>query len=231
MHGKDARPMSQSDSFIDEVTEELRRDQLFRALKKWGWIGVLAVVILVGAAAYREISLNRATQSAQSFGDAVIAALDLPDPEDRAAALSQIVPQADNQDVILTFIRASDLSAEDAPAAAAALRAIADRPDILPRYRDLALLRAHMLAPLADEGLRAATLARLAEDGAPFAGLAREMQALEMLNAGDRAGAVAALRALSEQSVVTFSQRDRITALILALESGATLTGQSAASE
>jgi len=32
--------MSQSDSFIDEVTEELRRDQLFRALKRWGWIGV-----------------------------------------------------------------------------------------------------------------------------------------------------------------------------------------------
>lgn len=223
--------MSQSDSFIDEVTEELRRDQLFRALKRWGWIGVLAVVLLVGAAAYREISLSRATQSAQSFGDAVIAALDLPDADARAAALSDILPQADNQDVILTFIRASDLSQSDAPAAAEALRAIADRPDILPRYRDLALLRAHMLSPLEDEGLRAATLARLAQDEAPFAGLAREMQALELLNAGDISGALDALRALSEQSVVTLSQRDRITALILALESGATLTGQGAASE
>ena len=76
-----------------------------------------------------------------------------------------------------------------------------------------------------------ATLARLAEDGAPFAGIAREMQALELLKAGDKEGAIAALEALSEQSVVTLSQRQRISALIFALQSGATITGQSASSE
>ena len=223
--------MSQSDSFIDEVTEELRRDQLFRALKRWGWIGVLAVVALVGAATYREISTNRDLAAARDFGDAVIAALDLPDAEDRAAALAEITPSRSNQEVLLAFIRASDLSESDPVAAAAALRAIADAPDLLPRYRDLALLRAHILAPLEDQGLVDATLARLAEDGAPFAGIAREMQALELLKAGDKEGAIAALEALSEQSVVTLSQRQRISALIFALQSGATITGQSASSE
>ncbi|MGB1023836.1 MAG: hypothetical protein ACPGVQ_04985 [Paracoccaceae bacterium] len=223
--------MSQSDSFIDEVTEELRRDQLFRALKRWGWIGVLAVVALVGAATYREISTNRDLAAARGFGDAVIAALDLPDAEARAAALAEITPSRSNQEVLLAFIRASDLSESDPVAAAAALRAIADAPDLLPRYRDLALLRAHILAPLEDQGLVDATLARLAEDGAPFAGIAREMQALELLKAGDKEGAIAALEALSEQSVVTLSQRQRISALIFALQSGATITGQSASSE
>ena len=223
--------MSQSDSFIDEVTEELRRDQLFRALKRWGWIGVLAVVALVGAATYREISTNRDLAAARDFGDAVIAALDLPDAETRAAALAEITPSRSNQEVLLAFIRASDLSESDPVAAAAALRAIADAPDLLPRYRDLALLRAHILAPLEDQGLVDATLARLAEDGAPFAGIAREMQALELLKAGDKEGAIAALEALSEQSVVTLSQRQRISALIFALQSGATITGQSASSE
>lgn len=223
--------MSQSDSFIDEVTEELRRDQLFRALKRWGWIGVLAVVALVGAATYREISTNRDLAAARDFGDAVIAALDLPDAVARAAALAEITPSRSNQEVLLAFIRASDLSESDPVAAAAALRAIADAPDLLPRYRDLALLRAHILAPLEDQGLVDATLARLAEDGAPFAGIAREMQALELLKAGDKEGAIAALEALSEQSVVTLSQRQRISALIFALQSGATITGQSASSE
>ena len=223
--------MSQSDSFIDEVTEELRRDQLFRALKRWGWIGVLAVVALVGAATYREISTNRDLAAARDFGDAVIAALDLPDAEARTAALAEITPSRSNQEVLLAFIRASDLSESDPVAAAAALRAIADAPDLLPRYRDLALLRAHILAPLEDQGLVDATLARLAEDGAPFAGIAREMQALELLKAGDKEGAIAALEALSEQSVVTLSQRQRISALIFALQSGVTITGQNAASE
>ncbi len=223
--------MSQSDSFIDEVTEELRRDQLFRALKRWGWIGVLAVVALVGAATYREISTNRDLAAARDFGDAVIAALDLPDAEARAAAFAEITPSRSNQEVLLAFIRASDLSESDPVAAAAALRAIADAPDLLPRYRDLALLRAHILAPLEDQGLVDATLARLAEDGAPFAGIAREMQALELLKAGDKEGAIAALEALSEQSVVTLSQRQRISALIFALQSGATIAGQSASFE
>ena len=223
--------MSQSDSFIDEVTEELRRDQLFRAFKRWGWIGVLAVVALVGAATYREISTNRDLAAARDFGDAVIAALDLPDAEARAAAFAEITPSRSNQEVLLAFISASDLSESDPVAAAAALRAIADAPDLLPRYRDLALLRAHILAPLEDQGLVDATLARLAEDGAPFAGIAREMQALELLKAGDKEGAIAALEALSEQSVVTLSQRQRISALIFALQSGATITGQSASSE
>lgn len=223
--------MSQSDSFIDEVTEELRRDQLFRALKRWGWIGVLAIVALVGAASYREISTNRDLAAARDFGDAVIAALDLPDSEARAAALAEITSSRSNQEVLLAFIRASDLSESDPVAAAAALRAIADAPDLMPRYRDLALLRAHILVPLADQGLVDVTLARLAEDGAPFAGIAREMQALELLKTGDKEGAIAALEALSEQSVVTLSQRQRISALIFALQSGATITGQSASSE
>ncbi len=34
--------MSSQDSFVDEVTDELRRDRLFAAFRKYGWIGVAA---------------------------------------------------------------------------------------------------------------------------------------------------------------------------------------------
>ena len=36
--------MSNPDSFIDEVTEEVRRDRLFAMFRKYGWIGVAIVL-------------------------------------------------------------------------------------------------------------------------------------------------------------------------------------------
>ncbi len=36
--------MSNNDSFIDEVNEEVRRDKLYALFRKYGWIGVVAVL-------------------------------------------------------------------------------------------------------------------------------------------------------------------------------------------
>ncbi len=68
--------LSNPDSFIDEVTEEVRRDRLFAMFRKYGWIGVLAVVAIVGGAAYTEWSKARSEARAQAFGDAVLDAVD-----------------------------------------------------------------------------------------------------------------------------------------------------------
>ena len=46
--------MSNPDSFVDEVTDAVRRDRLFAAFRKYGWIGVVLVVLIVGGAAYNE---------------------------------------------------------------------------------------------------------------------------------------------------------------------------------
>ena len=46
--------MSDVDSFIDEVSEEVRRERLYIALRRYGWIGVLAVLLLVGGASWRQ---------------------------------------------------------------------------------------------------------------------------------------------------------------------------------
>ena len=56
---------NQNDSFIDEVTEELRRDRLYGAMRRYGWIGVLLIVVIVGGAAWREYSLARDRAAAQ----------------------------------------------------------------------------------------------------------------------------------------------------------------------
>ena len=46
--------MSNPDSFIDEVTEEVRRDRLFRLFRKYGWIGVVIILGLVGGTAWTD---------------------------------------------------------------------------------------------------------------------------------------------------------------------------------
>ena len=82
--------MSDTDSFIDEVTEEVRRDRLFLMMKRYGWIGAAVVVAIVGGAAYREYDRAQTTAAAEALGDAVIAALAENETDKRAEALATI---------------------------------------------------------------------------------------------------------------------------------------------
>ena len=50
--------MSETDSFIEEVSEEVRKDRLFAIMRKYGWIALLAVLLMVSGTAYREYSLT-----------------------------------------------------------------------------------------------------------------------------------------------------------------------------
>ena len=86
--------MSNPDSFIEEVTEEVRRDRLFNLMGRYGWIAIAAVVLLVVGAAYNEWQKARDTAAARAFGDAVLTAIEAPTPEERAAGLAAI--QADD---------------------------------------------------------------------------------------------------------------------------------------
>ena len=54
--------MSDTDSFIEEVSEEVRRDRLFRLFRKYAWLAILLVVLIVAGAAlneYRKITKQR----------------------------------------------------------------------------------------------------------------------------------------------------------------------------
>ena len=82
--------MSETDSFIDEVTEEVRRDRLFAMFRKYGWIGILGVLLIVGGAAWNEWQKARAEAAAQSFGDKVAAAMANNEPAARETALTGI---------------------------------------------------------------------------------------------------------------------------------------------
>ena len=81
--------MSQNESFIDEVTEELRRDRLFALFRRWAWLAVLLVLLVVGLAAWNEWQKARRASAAQALGDGISAALETPDPGAQRSAPSR----------------------------------------------------------------------------------------------------------------------------------------------
>ena len=208
--------MSNPESFIDEVTEEVRRDKLFKVFRKYGWIGIVLVLGLVGGSAWNEWQKSKAEASAEAFGDAVSTALELPDPAARRTALAA-VPADGPQMAILQLLLASDPD-EDSAARLAALDAViadAAKPQL---YRDLATLRRVIVAgdvtPLAD---RRTALEGLAIAGRPFRVLAQEQLAYLLIEEGQTDAAIAALQALAQDQEASPALRGRVGQVIVAL--------------
>lgn len=208
--------MSNPDSFIEEVTEEVRRDRLFAAFRKYGWIGGLVVLGIVGGAAWNEWQKSQAAARAQGFGDAMLEALDTGGAVDRREAMAA-VPADGNQIAIRTLMLASD-PADDKAAALAALDALiadATQPEI---YRDMAQLRRVMVAgadmPLTD---RRAALEGISAPGRAFRTLAAEQLAYLLIEEGKKDEAIAALTALMQDQEAPQGLRGRAGQVIVAL--------------
>lgn len=208
--------MSNPDSFIDEVTEEVRRDRLFRIFRKYGWVGVLVILGLVGGTIWTEWSKSRAESRAQTFGDAVIDAMDQGTPEERSEALAAVPADAD-QTAILQLILSAD-SAADKTVTLAALEKVANDASLTPAYRDLAVLRRVLVAgadlPLAD---RRTALQAIAAPGRPYRVLAEEQLGYLLIEEGKTADAITALTTLVQDQEASGSLRARLGQVITAL--------------
>lgn len=211
--------MSNTDSFIDEVTEEVRRDRLFTAMRRYGWIGILLVVLIVGGAAWNEWSKSRAEAEARAFGDALMAAMAAETPAARAEALEAVPAEGAERAALEGFLAAaSSLEAGDEAAALAHWDAIAANGELPVTWRHLALIKRVIAAgtdmPASERG---AALENLAAPGAPYRMLALEQQALDLVAAGETDAAVERLRALLQEPGVTSGLRRRATQLMVAL--------------
>ncbi len=209
--------MSNPDSFINEVTEDLRRDRMIGYLRRYGWIAVLAVVLIVGGTAWNEWRKASDRASAEAFGDAVLAALENDAPADRVRALAQIETTG-AQAGLVQLLSAGELLETDRAAALAALQAAAADTALSDAYRQLAALK-RVIAAGADLPLseREEVLARLAQPGQPMRPLALEQSALLQLEQGNRETAIEILTDLLSQSGVSDALRRRVTQLLVAL--------------
>ncbi|OWU82966.1 hypothetical protein ATO6_21170 [Oceanicola sp. 22II-s10i] len=211
--------MSQSDSFIDEVTEEVRRDRNFALLKRYGWIALLVVVVVVGAAAWNEYQKATARAEAEALGDDLLSALQQADPAERVTALAAVEVTGPGQSAVRNMLQAGEaVEAGDTAAAVDRLMAVAETEGLSRIYRDLARFKALGLSgPGTSPADRRAGYEQLAAPGAPLRLMALEQIALTQIEEGDRDAAVATLRGVLSDAELTAGLRQRISQLMVAL--------------
>ncbi|MEQ3669771.1 hypothetical protein [Pseudophaeobacter sp.] len=211
--------MSDTDSFIDEVTEEVRRDRLFGTLKRYGWIGGLAVVLIVGGASLREYNKAQELAASQKLGDDMIAALSSDDDLQRADSLSKISAQTPGGAAVLAMLQAGALAdAGQQDEAVARLQAVALDAELPLIYRHIASFKAlGMQQDSLSIAERRLQFEALAQPGAPLALLAAEQMALLDIEAGDPDAAIDRLKTIIQDAGVTADLKERATQVMVAL--------------
>ena len=206
--------MSNPESFIDEVTEEVRRDKLYAQLRKYGWIGVLAVLLLVGGAAANEWIKARDRAAAEATGDAILAAVEIDDAAARLATLDGLGAEGDRT-ALITLIAAA--VADDPAEADRRLAALAEDTSRPALYRDLAQLKRTLLPGALDAAARVEVLTPLTAPGGAFRVLAEEQIALAEIELGQTEAARTRLEALLSDTEASQALRRRVSQLIVAL--------------
>lgn len=212
--------MANQDSFIEEVNEEVRRDRLYALLRRYGWIAILLILVLVGGAAWNEWRKASERAQAEALGNAVVAALEAPDADARRSALTDIDTAENNGAAALVALLLAGLDREagDRAEARAGLEGLAGDASLPPLYRDLAALKIVLLSGdemSADD--RIAQLQALALPGAPYRLLALEQIALAEVARGDVDAALTRLGEIAADGQATPSQRRRTAQLMVAL--------------
>ena len=211
--------MSNNESFIQEVSEEVRRDRLYRILKKWGWIGIAVIVALVGGASFNEWNKDSKMNSARNLGDRVLSAVSNKDPIE----LKEIETSNISQDIFIkNLLLAILLSDNKLDASKKALEEIRDLPGITKTYKELNAFKLGLLL-LKEDNLtsdeRFGVFEEFVEPGSPFRLLAKEQQALILIEQGKLELAIKALTEISVDSETTASLKRRVTQLRISLGS------------
>ncbi|MEM9641026.1 MAG: hypothetical protein AAGA19_05955 [Pseudomonadota bacterium] len=190
--------MSNTDSFLEEVSEEVRRDRMIQFLTKNAlWIG-LGVFVIIAGAVYFEWRSSSAQAAAEARGDALWQALETDDPAARLEALTAIEMPGDDGLSFLNMQRAAALlAADDREGASAILQQIASGGQGSATLRDIARLKlVSISADILPVQERLDILNALMVDGHALRGAALEQRALIRLAEGNMAGAAEDLRAL-----------------------------------
>ena len=211
--------MSDTDSFLQEVSEELRRDKLYRNIRKYGWIAILLVIVIVGAATYREYQKSQAKMEAELFGTSIIDALTEKNAADRILKLQKINAPEENARAILAMLLSAEANANgSATLEMSSLSEITQRLSIDAHYRDLLNFKILLgSAEIMDLDKRIIAFEVLSKPGNPFRLLAEEQIALIELELGNTDDAIEKISQILLDSELTTGLRNRATQMMIAL--------------
>lgn len=186
---------NQDDSFIREVNDELRSDQMRTIWKRFGRVLIgIAVLIVIGTAGKVGYDYWHKMSSSAS-GDEFLAALNLArenKPDEALAALDDLEKEGYGSYPVLARLRGASITAQkgDTEAAVAAFSEVGKDTSVPAALRDAARLRAAYL--LIDTGSYEQVSAEAEALSTPQHALrhsAREVLGLSAFKAGDKAKA------------------------------------------
>ena len=232
-----ALPSDPAESFVREVDENLRRDQMRDMAKSYGkWIALAVVLFLVAVGGYL-FWQNRQQEQARTDSETISAALDKVASGNTKGARDALAPLADSSNgmtrATAIFGQAALALRQNDRKTATELYRKAAADDGLPQtHRDLATIRLTLtefdqLKP--DEVI--SRLSALAQPGKPYFGTAGEMTGMAMLAKGDKAGAGQLFARIAADKQVPQSIRARAVQLAgsLGVDATASIPGDPAA--
>lgn len=211
------------DLIFREVDEDVRRDRATEMARRYGPHAIAVVVLVVAITAavvgWRQYTTSQQQAQGAQFEQAM-ALLESDRPAEAAEIFEALVAEGSDGYRALAGQQAAAAraAAGDEAGALSAYDRIRRDVDLPAEQRDLAAIKAAMLA-LKLEGGDAATerLQQVLDGAGPFRSMAREVQASAQLTAGDREGAVATLKALIEDATASAGVKARAEQFLRAL--------------
>ena len=212
--------MSDTDSFIEEVSEEVRRDRLYGFFRKYAWIGILVVVTIVGGTAFLEFQKAKAKIKAEALGSAIIEALEISNEKERVERLSNIdVSNSEAKSIVALLLAAEEMSLQNYDAASRNLNAISEDQSISQIYRDMAKFKFLLISHSRLEvELLLTGFEDLASPGNPFRLLAEEQIALLRLKNKENEAAINTLKSILDDAELTDTIKQRVSQLLISLD-------------
>lgn len=232
-----ALPPEQAETFVREVDENLRRDQMRDAARRWGkWIvaAIILFLVAIGGFLYWQ---NRQADLAAKESEQISAALDRVGSGNFKGAQADLAPlgQSSNDVTRATALlgqAAMSVRQGDRKGASDIYKQVAADDGLPQSFRDLATVRGTAVdfdSMKPDEVI--ARLAPLSQTGNAFFGSAGEMTAMAMLAKGDKAGAGALFAKIAADRQVPETIRSRAVQVAgsLGVDASAFLPGDPAA--
>ena len=210
-----ALPPDTAESFVREVDENLRRDQMAARAKRFGGVAIAAVVLFLAAVAGFLYWQDRQRKAAEAATEQLTLTLQDVGANRMAAAPAQLdaLRQADSEGVRATagLSRAAlALQQGNRKLATTIYAELAADEDLAKPFRDLALVRGTALEydALKPDAV-IARLQPLAEPGQPFFGSAGEMVGMALIAKGQKPAAAQLFAKIAADGAVPESLRTR----------------------
>jgi hypothetical protein len=222
-----------NETFLREVDEELRKEQMNNFVARYGWALIIGAVLLIAAIGGWIWWQNQREAQAAAKGEALLEAMESYDAGNRDAAAQRIADLADSGNAAYRaaalFTRAgAQVEAGQLPAAIATYRSIAEDGKLAEPYRQVALIRQTALEfDTIDPGEVIRRLGPLAQAGQPFLGSAGELVAVAHMKQNRPERAAPIFQAIARDESVPDSIRTRAVQMAGAL--GVDATDQAAA--